>query len=167
MTTPTDTADTRAHKVAYARHVASKIAAHLKRLQNLIGENLPTNDSIDKFGKEAAILLYHGCLGEVSYGFVKEDGDWLYALKYRAVDNQLREDDGPKGIGSQDIDETNFRSFLTYSDRWQDLSEEKRNQIEESLPIQRLPAIMPHVNDWFADRQYVSGNIGVQRFITN
>ena len=164
MTTQTDT---KTHTVVYARHVASKVAADLKRLQRLFGKNQPTDDSIDKFEREATILLYHGCLGEISYGFIKEDGSWLYALKYQNVNNQLREDDGPKEIGSQDIDETNFRSFLIYSDHWQDLSEEQRNQIEQSLPIQRLPAIAPHGNDWFADRQHVSGNIGVQRFIAN
>ena len=165
MTTQTDTTDTKTHTIAYARHVASKLAADLKRLQHLIGKNQPTDDSIDKFEKEAAILLYYDCLGEVSYGFIKEDSSWLYALKYRAVDTQLGDDS--KEIGPQDIDETNFRSFLTYSDHWRDLSEEERNQIEQSLPIQRLPATAPHINDWFTDRQYVTGNIGVQKFITN
>ena len=164
MTTQTDT---KTHTIAYARHVASKVAADLKRLQRFIGEDQPTDESINKFEKEAAILLYHGCLGEISYGYVREDGSWLYALKFWAVDIQLQEGDDPKGIGPQDIDETNFRSFLTYSARWQDLSEEQRNQIEQSSPIQRLSATAPHYNDWFTDRKYVTGNIGVQRFITN
>ena len=164
MTTQTDT---KTHTVVYARHVASKVAADLKRLQRLFGKNQPTDDSIDKFEREATILLYHGCLGEISYGFIKEDGSWLYALKYQNVNNQLREDDGPKEIGSQDIDETNFRSFLIYSDHWQDLSEEQRNQIEQSLPIQDYRQSRPMETIGSPTANNVSGNIGVQRFIAN
>ena len=79
---------TRSNTSTYARHIASKVAADLKTTATNLWDCSPSNLDIDNNQEEIALLLDHGYLGEVTYGF-KRNEQWLVALKYKAVGSQL------------------------------------------------------------------------------
>ncbi|WOV91279.1 MAG: hypothetical protein R1F54_01020 [Candidatus Zeuxoniibacter abyssi] len=156
---------TRSNTSTYARHIASKVAADLKRLQRIYGIGSPSNLDIDNNQEEIALLLDHGYLGEVTYGF-KRNEQWLVALKYKAVGSQLVGGDDPGGIGREgDILGAYFTSFLTYSQIWFNLSQEARRTFKLQLPFQRVEGSEPSIANgyWVDDRSYSSGELGVKR----
>lgn len=153
--------------VTYARHIASKVAADLKRLQRLYGVSSPDDSEIDAYQTEISMLLEKGYLGEVTYGF-KRNGNWVYALKYRAVGNELTgAGDDPGGIRpTEDISGAHFTSFLAYSYAWRFLSDDDKREFQASLPVRRIDGNEPGLENghWTTgDRRYVSGPLGVQR----
>lgn len=159
MTTGTYT-QTRTH----ARYVAAKIAADLKRLQRLAGQGVPSDSAISNFEKEATQLLYDGYLGTVTYGFLR-GGEWIAALQYSATSSGDISDQDPGGIGiNEDVTGAVFSSFLTYSDKWWELSNEERRRYEESkLPFVRSIGGEPAGRWSDFDNSYKSGDIAVDR----
>lgn len=157
---------TRVATRTHARHIASKMAADLKRVQRIYQQGKPTDQEILNYLEEAAILLEYGCLGEVTYGF-KQNSKWRVALKYKALNGQLSDsDDDPGGIRPDaDVSGTFFTSFLSYSDRWVRISHQRREDIKRSLPIKRKAGVEPQIESgsWETGRNYQSGNLGVQR----
>ena len=147
----------------YARHVASKMATDLTRMQRLLGESEPTNDRISAYEREMAVLLAHGCLKEATYGYM-HNGKWMYALKYVDIGGQLRgQEDAPGGIRFCHMPGADFASFLRYSERW----EEMRDALAEQLPFERTEGFAPDIEGgrWSSARKYLSGDLGVNRFM--
>ena len=156
---------TRSNTSTYARHIASKVAADLKRLQRIYGTGSPSDSVIDGYQEEIALLLDHGYLGEVTYGF-KRNEQWVVALKYQAVGSQLVGGDDPGGIKrEEDISGAYFTSFLTCSQSWCNLSQEDKRAFEQRLPFQREYGREPGLKNghWADDRSYLSGELGVKR----
>ncbi len=151
-----------------ARHIASKVAADLKRLQRVYGINSPDDTEIYNYQTEMVMLLDEGYVWEVTYGF-KRDEKWVIALKYRAAGNVLSSTGGdPGGIRpTENIRGAHFTSFLAYSLAWMRLSEQAKRTFQKSIPIQRVDGIEPSLErgSWAEDRNYLSGTLGVQRYM--
>ncbi|MDD9820278.1 MAG: hypothetical protein OXR07_05290 [Nitrospira sp.] len=158
------------HTATHARHVASKVAADLKRLQRIYGVGSPSDSEIGEYQEELAMLLDKGYLGTVTYGF-KRNGKWVVALKYEAAGGSLYGgDDDPGGIRIEaDISGTHFTSFLSYSLSWSCLSLQQREEFENSLPFRRIAGNEPEIEngEWARGRYYRSGPLGVQRSLIN
>ncbi len=158
---------TQTHTFTHARHIASKVAADLKRFQRLYRANRPSDEEIEAYQAEVFMLLNAGYLGEVTYGF-KRNGKWVAALKYHAVGNQLSGGgDDPGGIrATENVAGLPFTSFLTHSYAWTLLSRDQREAFEATLPFRRGFGDPPGIEGgghWVAGRNYVSGPFGVQR----
>lgn len=152
--------------LTYARHIASKLAADLKRLQRLYKRNRPTDTEISDYLEEAALLLNEGYLGTVIYGLKRND-KWVIALKYQTIGNQLVGSGDDPGISYQptDLSGTDFGSFLTYSQKWNNLPESQKTEFKEKLPVERVPGSESGIENgyWVKDKEYHSGHLGVQR----
>ena len=161
---------TSTNTTTYARHIASKVAADLKRIQRLYEASCPSDKDIDDYQEEAALLLSRGYLHEVTYGFKRND-KWVMALKYRAVGRDLANaGDDPGGIRpTEDIEGSYFASFLKYSDDWMQLRDSEKRELEKELPFQRTDGSEPGIENgrWAEDRNYLSGSLGVQRSMIN
>ena len=158
MTTSRTTTGT----ITQARYVAAKIAADLKRVQRLVGRGVPTDGDIAKYEEEATILLRYGYLGAVTYGFMRNE-KWVFAVQYTASDSALLADHDPGLVFPPvNVDNAVFFSFLSYSDKWQQLSLEQQQECEEKLPFKRVPGDSPG-GGWVNDSSYRSGSIQVRR----
>ena len=151
----------------HARHVASKIAADLKRIQRFFGMGVPTDEKIADFQAEAALLLANAYLKEVTYGFIgNASGKWVYAAKYEDIYGQVSRD-SRGGVFSGDAGNSHFGSFLVYSQKWAELSPSDRQKFNKKLPIRRVLGVEPNIDiggAWVYDRRkYASGKIGVER----
>ena len=149
--------------ITHARYVAAKIAADLKRVQRLVGRGIPTDRDIADYEEEATILLRDGYLGTVTYGF-KENEAWTLAVQYTAVNSELLSDNNPGGLL---IDPGSargfFSSFLSYSNKWGDMSPEDMQEYVENLPVKRSEGYSPR-GTWTDDNHsYQSGGIQVRR----
>ena len=154
---------TRTQTRTHAKHIAAKVAADLKRVQRIYGVGRPSDAEIDKYQEELIMLLEAGYLGTVTYGF-RRGHNWIAALKYRAVNGHLSNNDPGGVVYNGSVSEAFFTSFLTYSKEWYDLSEAERREFENSLPFQRTPDNEPGVEGrWVEGRSYSSGPLGVSR----
>ena len=148
----------------HARHIASKVAADLKRIQRIYQVNRPTDSEINDYQEEIALLLDADYLGSVTYGF-KRNGPWVIALKYTVINRNLSGGDDPGGIRYEaNISDANFGSFLSYSHLWNTLSQAEKSEFEHSLPIRRVGGNDPGAGmNWTGSRNYSSGELGVTR----
>lgn len=159
----TSTVDT--FSVVHARHIASKVATDLKRLQRFY--NSPTDLQIDQFEGELIELLKHDVVDHVVYGF-KRDGRWTEAtVRYTSLlGGDLSTDDDPGKIRpGLDIARASFASFLTYNANWEKLSSEEQTSIRSSCPFQRTTSSTPGLETgyWANDLSYVAGGRGLGR----
>jgi hypothetical protein len=74
MSTSYSYTDTIAFTHTHAVHLATKVAADLKRVQRLYGS--PSDVAIAEYAGEMIALLKAGYLGTVTYGY-RRDGDWI------------------------------------------------------------------------------------------
>jgi hypothetical protein len=169
---------TATHTMTNARHVASKVATDLKRMQRLFGVGIPTDQEIADYQEEAALLLAHGYLEEVSYGLIgTASSKWRYAIKYKAHYGQLSgtgDDpgglfrDGGDGLGRFLSKHGNyFGSFLVYSQKWTNLPPSEKQAFKRKLPVSRISGTEPGVvrgGAWGSnERRYSSGKINLGR----
>ncbi len=105
--------------VTHARHMASKVATDLKRMQRFYGS--PSDADIASYEVEVVELIKAGYLGAVTYGY-KKDGKWIEpTLRYttRELAGGAANDDDPGRIRpGADIGGAAFHSYLTYSATW-------------------------------------------------
>lgn len=159
---------TRTHTqtTTHARHIASKVAADLKRIQRIYQAGRPTDSEIDAYQEEIALFLDKGYLDTVTYGF-KRGEKWVFALKYEAVGGGLHGGgDDPGGVGGRvDVSGASFSSFLSCSDSWFRLSSEAKCAFEALSPVERVGGYEPGIEKgyWTESRKYQSGELGVQR----
>ena len=148
--------------ITHARYVAAKIAADLKRVQRLVGRGIPTDGEISDYEREATLLLRDGYLGTVTYGF-KRNNVWILAVRYVASGSELLPDNDPGHVFPPvDVDNAIFSSFLSYSDKWQQLSSREQQEYEENLPFKRAAGPSPK-GKWTDDSSYRSDKIQVRR----
>ena len=157
--------DTATFTITHARHLASKIATDLKRVQRFYGR--PSDVDISDYETEAIELMKSGYLESVTYGF-KRNGRWIVpTLMYKSRDltGMSASDDDPGRVPpSADISGSAFSSFLTYSQAWWELSESERTKFKNDLPVQRTPGMEPGVDGYFVqDKTYSSGGRALER----
>jgi hypothetical protein len=151
--------------ITHARHMAAKVATDLKRMQRFYGS--PSDERISQFETEAAELIKAGYLGAVSYGFQK-DGNWIEpTLRYTARDlagTSANDDDPGRLRANADVSGAVFKSYLTYSASWHQLSQTERDAFEAKLPISRSGAPEPGISGYLAsDHTYSSGGKALDR----
>lgn len=127
-----------------AKYVASKLGADLLNLNARYG--YPARSEIDDYVEEVAQYLKNGYLESVDFGF--KDGDrWVLRLRYTAVAGGQLKDETPGGLpAAADVAGYSFYSFLTRNTVFANLGSAKRDEFQQSLPIQRTPATPPTAN---------------------
>lgn len=147
-----------------AKYLASKVATDLKRIQRFYGS--PSDALIKSYEEELSLLLKHGYVEKVTYGF-KRDGQWVEpSLIYKAEDIAgIGTDDDPGRIKpGANISNASFTSFLCYSNNWTNASQKEREQFEESLPFSRGEGNEPSINGIISsDKNYFSGGRSLNR----
>jgi hypothetical protein len=149
----------------HARKLAAKVATDLKRMQRFY--YLPPDAKIAEFESEAIELMKNGVLGEVTYGFRRND-QWIEpTLRYTARDlaGMNANDDDPGRIRpGANIQNASFYSYLSYSTKWSELTVLEKAAIQKLLPFARPGATEPTVNGYFAtDLVYSAGGKALDR----
>lgn len=151
--------------ITHAKHLASKVATDLKRMQRFYGS--PSDGRIAEFEEELIELLKANCLEEVTYGYKKND-NWIEpALRYTAKDLYgMGSDDDPGRVPpGMDVSAAHFYSFLTYNSNWDKLSAAEQAALKGRFSLQRGTANAPTVlNGFFLDdKTYTSGGRSLGR----
>ena len=145
--------------VTHAKHIASKVATDLKRIQRFYDS--PSDSRILRLKLEVIELLKHGYLETVTYGFQRH-GSWIEpTLTYTAheiIGLDYPDDDPGKIRPNVDVRGSSFCSFLTYSKQWHELSDVKKKIFKKKLPFQRVAGNEPDVcGVLIQDRNYSAG----------
>ena len=157
---------TETFSLTHARHIATKVATDLKRIQRFYSE--PNDRWISDFEVELTELLKAGYLGTVTYGF-QRNGYWVRpTLRYTAKElaGSTANDDDPGRIRpGANVQGAFFWSYLTYSPAWDLLSIQQKTQFKERLPISRTTGLDSGIEGvWRVDRTYSAGGRAVDRF---
>ncbi len=145
-----------------AKYLVSKVAADLRQMQRLHGQ--PSEAWIDAYVEELFTLLAGGYLGSVAYGFQRAD-EWVVALHYQVnSDGSISAvDDRPGRVPLGDILGATFGSFLTYSLKWLQLTDEQRRQVKRELPFIRTPGHEPGGAWSYGGRTYSRDGVSLSR----
>lgn len=159
------TTDTETFTVAHARYIASKVATDLLRFQRFYLS--PTDEWIDKYEAELAVLLKYDVVANVVYGF-QRGGKWTEAaVRYTALPGgKLQSDDDPGKIRPNlDIAGASFTSFICYNANWDRLNAQQQAAIERECPFQRTSGSAPPLEAgyWADDLHYSAGGRGLGR----
>lgn len=151
--------------VTHARHMAAKVATDLKRMQRFYG--FPSDTRIAQFEVEATELIKAGFLGTVTYGF-QRNGNWIEPmLRYTARDlagSSANDDDPGRVRPGADVSGAVFKSYLTYSAEWYQLSAAQQAAFEATLPFSRSGTPEPGIIGYLAtDKTYSSGGRALDR----
>lgn len=165
MSSSYTTSLTETFTIIHARHIASKVATDLMRFQRFYG--FPTTAAIDDYEEELVQLLKHDVVREVTYGFKRNDKWTVATVRYEAhSDGSLSTDDDPGKIRpGHNTEGAYFTSFLSYNDRWWELSPSERQRIREDCPFQRTSGESPQLESgyWSNDLSYSAGGRGLGR----
>lgn len=153
--------------VTHAKHIASKVATDLKRIQRFY--NSPNDHWIEEYEKELIEYLRKGYLKLVTYGFQK-DGKWIEpTLQYTPKDlaGLSGTDDDPGRIRpGANVEGAHFTSYLIKNTAFYSATEAERSTFSGSLPFQRTGADEPGINGYLsADKTYSSGGKALERSI--
>jgi Bacterial HORMA domain family 1 len=157
--------ETKTFTETHAKHIASKVATDLKRMQRFYGE--PNDANISSYERELIEFLKKGYLGTVTYGYKKND-HWIEpALRYTAKElsgMNSTDDDPGKITANANIEGASFYSFLTYNSAWDNLSNDEKDAFKKTLPFQRGSASEPGVNGYMSnDKSYSAGGKSLDR----
>ena len=165
MTSSYTYSETQTFTITHARHIAVKVATDLKRLQRFYDK--PTDNEINDYEKEIIILLKHGYLETVTYGFQK-NGKWIEpTIKYSEKDlfGAYANDDDPGRIRpNANISGASFHSFLTYNSNWDSLTQTEKDAIKNLMPFKRGYGDEPDISGYMnSDRIYSAGGHALYR----
>lgn len=151
--------------VTHARYMATKVATDLKRMQRFYGH--PSDTRITQFEAEATELMKAGYLGALTFGF-QRNGNWIEpTLRYTARDlaGASASDDDPGRIRpGADVSGAVFKSYLTHSAAWNQLTLAQQEAFEATLPFSRNGTPEPGITGYLAtDRTYSSGGRALDR----
>ena len=149
----------------HAIYLASKVAADLRQMQLFYGE--PSDEDIEKYIEELAILLVHRCLKMVEYGLGR-GSNWVVVARYTVRFEGFSIVDDRSGRIPADADVTGawWHSYLEYNDHyWWELSENQRQQIRRLLPFQRTSGTEPGIDPggWIIDKTYSKNSVSLSR----
>ncbi|MBB5774064.1 HORMA-1 domain-containing protein [Nonomuraea jabiensis] len=163
MTTSYTRAESQSYSLASAKYVASKIATDLRQVQRYYGS--PSDDDIEDYALEAALLSYGRYVDKIIYGF-QRSGNWILSLEYTSADGTLVADDRAGGIYRHaNTDGAIFTSYLYYSWKWSQLVGADRDDFVELLPFARTSAPAPGYTGGYhtSDRTYSAHGTGFNR----
>ena len=165
MTSSFTISETTTFTLTHAKHMASKFAADLKRLQRFYG--FPDDNAIVNYETEAIELLRYGYFGTLTVGF-KRDNTWIEpTLRYTARDlaGAVANDDDPGRVKpGANILGASFYNYLTYSNAWDALSSAAKEAFKKRMPFNREGAPEPTINGYLVDdRIYSSGGRALNR----
>ena len=151
--------------ITHARHMAAKVATDLKRMQRFYGN--PSDTQIAACETEATVLIKAGYLGTLTYGF-QRNSNWVEpTIRYteRDLAGASGNDDDPGRIRpSADIGGATFKSYLTYSAAWGQLTQAEQAAFEATLPFSRNGVSEPGLAGYLAnDRTYSAGGRALDR----
>jgi hypothetical protein len=150
--------------LTYAKYLASKVTSDMWRCSQSYGS--PSQDQINNYGTELALLLRDGYVAAYEFGFQKDNQrkiSWRYTVD---SSGNITTDDRPgKIVSGADITDASFFNQLTYSDGWFKLSQDERDRMKELLPIQRVMKDGPKDGNgyWQQDRTYSSSGVAMPR----
>ena len=150
--------------LTYAKYLSSKVTSDMWRSSQTYG--LPTQDQINNYGTELALLLRDGYVAAYEFGFQKDNQrviSWRYTVD---GSGNITTDDRPGRIVSgANITDASFFNQLTHSDAWSKLSQEERDRIKDTLPVQRVTKDGPKDGNgyWQQDRTYSSNGVAMPR----
>lgn len=151
----------------HAKHIASKVATDLKRMQRFYG--FPSDYDIGTYERELIELLKKGYLRTVTYGYKKNDNWITPTLRYTAKElyGMNSSDDDPGRIPTNaNIEGASFHSFLTYSSAWDGLSQDEKEAFKKTLPFQRGYGFEPGISGYMSsDKSYSAGGRSLDRSI--
>ena len=165
MTSSYTTSETTTFTLTHAKHMASKVAADLKRMQRFYGK--PDDSQIANYEQEVIELLKAGYFGTLTVGFMRND-QWIEpTLRYTARDlagSSANDDDPGRVTPGSDVTNAAFYNYLQYSPAWFALSSTEREAFEKKMPFQRNGAPEPGINGYLADdKTYSSGGRALNR----
>lgn len=146
-----------------SEYVASKVAADLRAMHRYYGK--PDETMIPDLLEEFVEFLAGGYMECIKYGFSR-GGKKVLFLEYVVRPSGLLQDNNAGGVFARaDIRGAEWNSYLTYSEKWRSLGEDKRRQIQDRLKIKREPGQEPGDGDgfWVSDKGYSSHGVGAQR----
>lgn len=149
--------------ITHAKHIASKVATDLLRLQRFYGS--PSGQQINEYEEELVSLLKADYLKEVTYGF-KRNGCWVEALRYHALPGgNLTNDDPGRILPGVDVSGATFGSYLIYNSRWHALTSAQRTTFSSILSIDRGHGTEPGLESgvWSTGLTYSAGGQGIGR----
>jgi len=149
--------------ITHAKHIASKVATDLLRLQRFYGS--PSDQQINDYEEELAALLKADYLKEVIYGF-KRNGCWVEALRYHALPGgNLTNDDPGRILPGVDVSGATFGSFLIHNSRWYALTAAQQATFSSVLSIDRGHGAEPGLESgtWSSGLTYSAGGQGIGR----
>ena len=155
--------------ITHARYITSKVAADLRQLKLFYGS--PTDEQIDAYAEEAALLLRDGYLERVDYGFRRNDqrqgSMWVLMLRYVSRSGTLEDNHSGRVPAGVNVSDTHFWSYLTYTPSFFALSETERARVKAALPIERSAGREAGfvAGTWSSDRAYSAANHGVARSV--
>lgn len=146
-----------------ARYIASKVMADLRLMQLYYGQ--PSDSKIIDYFSEITEFLVYGYVAQIEYGF-QRNGNRVISLEYTVrSDGTLEDNRAGRVYARADISGADWSSFLTYSNRWWDLTPDQRASFVSRLPIQRTTGNGPGDGGgyWTVDLFYSSDGVGTQR----
>lgn len=149
--------------VTHAKHIASKVATDLLRLQRFYGS--PSDAQINEYEEELVALLKGDYLKEVTYGF-KRNGYWVEALRYHALPGgNLTNDDPGRILPGVNVSGATFGSYLIHNSRWHALTQAQRTAFSAALSIDRGHGTEPQLESgtWSTGLTYSAGGQGIGR----
>jgi hypothetical protein len=151
--------------LTHAKHLASKVATDLKRIQRFYGS--PSDTTIANYEMELIEILKGGYLKNVTYGFQLNE-KWIEpTVSYTAKDlsGLSSADDDPGRIKpNASISGASFTSFLSYNQKWDSLGASEKDAFKKTLPFQRGYGSEPGINGYLSnDKTYSSGGRALDR----
>ncbi|MCG8154977.1 hypothetical protein JMY81_18685 [Brenneria goodwinii] len=157
-------AETQTFSITHARHMAAKVATDLRRVSRFYG--YPSDAQIQAYEAELIVFLKAGYLGEVTYGF-KKNNNWIEpTLRYTAGDlfGSGMDDDPGKIRPGQDISGASFYSYMTYSSNYNNATQSEKDNALKELPFERVGAPTPGINGYLEnDKTYSAGGRSLTR----
>ena len=148
-----------------ARYVGAKIGADLRMINGIYGR--PALADIDNYVEEAALLLWDGHLGTVSYGFRETSSNlWKLRLRYTATTGGHLLDNRPGPLpATLNIAAYGWYSYLTYSSKFDQLTTAEQAIVKDRLPITRAGAAEPTIGagSVHSGHGYGRNGVGVNR----
>ncbi len=151
--------------ITHAKYLASKIAADLNASSRLHGR--PAISVVEQYNEELIELLRYGYLSQYEFGF-KRNGKRVLSWAYE-VDSygSISGDDRPGKMSAYvDLSTTSFFNYVSYTDKYFNLSLDEQAAFKASHPINRTSGDPPSDGNgvWSGtEKNYSAGGTGVSR----
>jgi hypothetical protein len=150
--------------LTHAKYLASKVTTDMLRCQQSYRE--PSNDAINNYGTELALLLRDDYVESYEFGFRRESKrilSWSYTIDVTGLTSA---DDRPgRIVTGVDVSTASFFNYLTYSAKWGNLSQDERDAVRAGLPVQRVSCAPPGDGPgyWQHDLSYSASGVVLNR----